>query len=51
VRDGEYVVWLVTFDDEQRWATTQERLAADPDWQEIQASGSPMEWIHLLPSG
>lgn len=51
VWDGDYVVWLVTFDDEQRWAKAEGRLAADSDWQEVQASGSPMEWMRLLPSG
>ena len=51
VRDGDHVVWLATFADERRWAEAQDRLAADPDWRELGASGPPAEWMHLLPSG
>jgi hypothetical protein len=54
VRDGEHLVWLAAFPDEEHWSRAAARLDADPGWRRVTArlaaAGATVEPMRLEPT-
>jgi hypothetical protein len=54
VREGNFLVWLAVFEDEEHWSRAAAQLGTDPAWQRITDhladAGAASEVIHLQPT-